>query len=295
MGRNNTKLTYEKVQGYIQRQGYVLLSPEYIRTHSKLDIQCPKGHKFSMTFANFQYGQRCPYCQRRRVSLQIVKEYVEQYGGTLLTTEYKGWKEPLEIECENGHQWTTSWRSLNRCNKLGCRQCVIEGSALNFDDVKQDIEAKGYKLLSTEYKNAHTKLQIECDEGHQYSVTWNKFKNGCRCPECSESNGERIVTEILADFDVEFVKERSLGKFSLDFFIPSLNLAIEYDGEHHFRPVQFGGVSEEKAKEEFKKTQRRDKEKNSLCKERGIKLVRVAYTEKYDDIVKILDKEVKSL
>lgn len=293
MGKNNTKLAFEKVKAFIEQQeGYILLSTEYVRVHSRLEIQCPKGHRYKVTFANFQTGNRCPYCAGRKVSYQMVKEYVGQYEGTLLTAEYKGHQEPLEVECENGHRWTTTWRNLNQCNKLGCRQCVIENVTLSFENVKENIETKGCKLLSTEYKNAHTKLLIECDKGHRYSVTWNKFKDGCRCPECSESNGERMVSEILSELNVDFVKEEGLGKFSLDFYIPSLSLAIEYDGEHHFRPVCFGGMSKEKAEEEFKKTQQRDEEKNSLCEKRGIRLVRIAHTKKYDDVVRILDREV---
>ena len=45
--------TYEYVKGYIETQGYILLSKKYINTHSKLQLECPKGHKFEMAFNNF--------------------------------------------------------------------------------------------------------------------------------------------------------------------------------------------------------------------------------------------------
>ena len=41
-------------------------------------------------------------------------------------------------------------------------------------------------------------------------------------------------------------------------------LAIEYDGEQHFRPVKFGGMSETAAKDNYKKQIYRDGIKNKL-------------------------------
>lgn len=61
-----------------------------------------------------------------------------------------------------------------------------------------------------------------------------------------------------------------LGRQHLDIFIPSLRVAIEYQGEQHDKPVEyFGGV------EAFKKTLSRDKKKMRLCKQNGIALIYV--------------------
>lgn len=37
---------------------------------------------------------------------------------------------------------------------------------LTFEFVKEQFEKEGYKLLSTEYENAHTKLKVRCNKGH---------------------------------------------------------------------------------------------------------------------------------
>ena len=52
------------------------------------------------------------------------------------------------------------------------------------DYVKKDIESYKYKLLSTEYKNALTKLRILCSVGHVFEMRYNNFQRGNRCPEC---------------------------------------------------------------------------------------------------------------
>jgi hypothetical protein len=42
---------------------------------------------------------------------------------------------------------------------------------ITYEDVKNDIENTGYILLSEEYINAHTKLRILCDQGHEFEIT----------------------------------------------------------------------------------------------------------------------------
>ena len=67
-----------------------------------------------------------------------------------------------------------------------------------------------------------------------------------------------------------------LGLQSLDIFIPSLQIAIEYQGEQHYHPVEiFGGESA------YKKLIIRDARKAELCKSHNIKLI---YW-KYDEVI----------
>lgn len=65
------------------------------------------------------------------------------------------------------------------------------------------------------------------------------------------------------------------GSLFLDFFLPALKLAFEYDGEFHFEYNEhFHG-----SRENFVKAKRRDAEKDQRCEEEGITLIRVAYNE----------------
>jgi hypothetical protein len=57
-----------------------------------------------------------------------------------------------------------------------------------------------------------------------------------------------------------------------DVFVPSLNLALEYQGQQHFEPIEvFGG------ERKFKRRVECDGEKRELCKKRGIRLVEIDY------------------
>ena len=65
-----------------------------------------------------------------------------------------------------------------------------------------------------------------------------------------------------------------LGRQRFDIFIPELKLAIEYQGQQHYKPISlFGG------EEGFLQTQKRDKLKFKLCAENGTKLIYFRYDE----------------
>ena len=63
-----------------------------------------------------------------------------------------------------------------------------------------------------------------------------------------------------------------LGRQRLDIYLPELDLAIEHQGEQHYRPVEaFGGT------EAFARTQERDERKRALCEQNGVTVVDVRY------------------
>ena len=74
-------------------------------------------------------------------------------------------------------------------------------------------------------------------------------------------------------------------KLSLDFFLPDYKICIEYDGEQHFRPVNyFGGL------ESFERQIIRDKIKNEFCNENQIKLIRFNYKQTLNKIEMLLNE-----
>ena len=63
-----------------------------------------------------------------------------------------------------------------------------------------------------------------------------------------------------------------LGRQRLDIYLPELKLAIEHQGEQHYRPVEaFGGT------EAFARTQERDERKRALCAQNGVTVVDVRF------------------
>ena len=91
------------------------------------------------------------------------------------------------------------------------------------------------------------------------------------CPACNYSKLEDYVKKLLEDNSIEYEGQKRfewLGRQSLDFYIPSANVAVECQGIQHFKPIGiFGG---DKA---FAKLKEYDEKKRILCEEHGIKLL----------------------
>lgn len=79
----------------------------------------------------------------------------------------------------------------------------------------------------------------------------------------------------------------------IDFYVPFLNLAIEYDGKQHFKPSDFiGKKDKEHMVINLKNIQIRDKIKNDYCKVNGINLIRVNYMQTEEEIKEIIINEI---
>ena len=89
----------------------------------------------------------------------------------------------------------------------------------------------------------------------------------------------------------ELIFKNSGHRMEIDIFVPSQNLAIEYQGEQHFFPLKhFGG------KRGLSSIQKRDKEKREACKDNGISLLEIDYTwdGKKDSLIQTITNVLES-
>lgn len=101
----------------------------------------------------------------------------------------------------------------------------------------------------------------------------------------SEQQLFAIARKLYDDASYQY-HEKWLGNQSLDIYIPSINIAIEYQGEQHYKPVElFGGV------EHFHRQNKRDERKRQLCIKYGVKLIEWKYDEEIS--VKNFKKKIK--
>lgn len=116
------------------------------------------------------------------------------------------------------------------------------------------------------------------------------------------SKGEKRIYNFLTKKKIIHIPEYSfsdlkgVGNNSLRFDFAIFNdnhdlvLLIEYDGEHHFRSVDYTGIAEDGGKLYLEQTRLHDIAKNRYCKKNGIPLLRIPHWE-YDNIEEvILDK-----
>jgi len=273
------KYTYNYIKNQIYKENYKLLSKEYINSKIKLKVECPEGHQYYVTYNCFYRGQRCPICYgKQRLTYDFINKEIIQNGYKLLSEKYINSKTKLKVECSEGHQYYVTYNNFYKGSR--CPICYnkirVNVKRFSYDFIKSQIEKEGYKLLSKEYKNANTKLKVECSEGHQYYVKYGNFQQRKRCPICYDietySQAEKdcldIVRQIIPDKNViendrtQIVNPKTGRYLELDIYIPSLNKAIEFNGEYWHKSNY----------SKFK-----DNQKIKQCKKRGIDLLTISY------------------
>ncbi len=261
----STKPTIDVIKTSFEKEGYILLSKRYINNKTKLDYICSVGHKNSITWADWNSGgYRCPDCaNNKRLTISFIKEELNKEGYTLISDNYTNNTTELIVICPEGHEFKTSrvkWTSGNRCPD--CHQ-----SRVNIDKVRQSFEDEGYTLLSTEYINAHVKLDFICSNGHKHSITWAAWQQGEKCFYCRNDDNRISVDEIrniLHGYNCTFVENSYSKDGSFNYMCPNGHLckaygigSINYSGircAHCYgnARTEFDDIKEEIEKEGYK-------------------------------------------
>lgn len=87
---------------------------------------------------------------------------------------------------------------------------------------------------------------------------------------------------------------RHIKKLKFDGFDIEKQIAFEFNGEQHYRAVDFSGHNEGLAEKQFIQNQERDKIKMKYCKEHDIRLVIVPYWER-NNMYEFLKKELEKI
>ena len=78
-----------------------------------------------------------------------------------------------------------------------------------------------------------------------------------------------------------------LGRQHLDVFIEELSLAFEYNGEQHYRPIEFFG-----GQEQFNKQCELDQRKQKLCITHGVELIVIPFDMAHSAQVDTIKREI---
>lgn len=155
--------------------------------------------------------------------------------------------------------------------KLTALQFMYQNKVIYTIDTGE--EKSFYKIPNT--NGAQWICKCECGNylvvSYNHLVSYHTTSCGCR----KASKGEERIREILEELQIQYIQQYSiLGKYKIDFYIPDIKTAIEYDGEQHYFPIEYFG-----GKESFIKNQERDKIKNEYCIKNNIRLVRIPFTQ----------------
>lgn len=81
---------------------------------------------------------------------------------------------------------------------------------IKIEDIRTEVESKGWKLISDTYTNLTTDLIYECTEGHKVYSPWKKMRNNLICPVC-QSNQYAVQ-----EFKVPKKQKQVIRTLSLD-------------------------------------------------------------------------------
>lgn len=145
------------------------------------------------------------------------------------------------------------------------------------------------------FKSTKDGYKFKCKNGHEFEASLhhiNYYNSWCpRCPFPDESECIKILEKLTGEkfkkCRPEFLKDSKSKGLELDGYNEKLELAIEYNGEQHYKLSSLFHKNDE---ENLEKQKKRDVKKAKLCKENGVHLIIVPYYEKKNKD-KIIEEE----
>lgn len=307
--------TLSKEQVVIEFEDNLKQNEKLIKVYQKQDsrgfnewwatLYCDKHGEFDIRRDNHRMGDGCYFCRNKKISqskilpLEHVKlEFQENLNkGEKLITVYRN---------------NNEWYGLVNCSKHGdfnirrtvilrgggCPKCGIEKRSLSKELVEKEFKdnLNLNETLNKVYQEKDIKghniwwAELNCSKHGNFDIRRDNYRAGQGCPRCKASKGENKIREWLNNHNVCFKEQykftdcMNINLLPFDFYIPSLNLVIEYQGEQHYHSIDFFGGSKR-----LEDQQKRDNIKREYCKNNNIRLLEIPYTE-YDNIEDILNK-----
>lgn len=283
---HNNKYDYSKV--------------DYKGAHKPVCIICPIHGEFYQTPNRHLTGHGCSKCSKvyswtKEEFLQKAKEiYGNKYDYSNIN--YVNNKTKVCIICPiHGKFWQTPTLHIN--GKCGCFKCAAEERGkLKLKTTEQFItEAKAihgdrYDYSKVNYTGYNSKVEIICPIHGSFFQTPREHLRGAGCQKCLKKGQTKLYNNLLEIFpDKEIIFEATkkiipwIKSQRIDIYFPDINLAIEYDGKQHFKPIDlFGG------QKGFEYTVNQDKIKEKKCEENNCKLFRLRYNYTQSDFLDLV-------
>ena len=305
------KYTTEQARNMVleHSNGTIHLIGEYKGWNSKADFVCDCGYSWSAVFGSVMGNNgKCPNCNHSRYYTREETEadiFAVHQGRIRMIGEYVNRSVHTLFQCtECGRIYSATPQNVIRgygcdiCNRKASAQRKIEDNADKYI-IKVQEKHNGKVFFLEDYKGSKVSTKFGCIEGHVWYNTPDNVSRQNGCPICDKSLGENAICSWLKEHSVEYIPQKRFkgltgvndGSLSYDFYIPSINMCIEYQGEQHYRPIKFHEDNDADA--QFINQQEHDRRKRQYCIDNGITLLEIPYTD-YDRIEEILEKALKS-
>ena len=147
---------------------------------------------------------------------------------------------------------------------------------------KEELSEKGYEIDEIVVRDGEIRMNVPYTIIGESQTKGRINKKSIKKREFLSKRQLRKENELFnilqKIFPKEYIKRhdrKRLKGLELDFYIHSLRLAFEYDGEQHFDRH----LCEDVFKSDFNALKKRDRKKDKLCRKLGIKLIRIKYSD----------------
>lgn len=263
---------------------------------------CKCGNERIVNSYSLLNGQitACKECSEQRGHEKRRKNRVGERYGKLVVTEmlynYNNTKKTyVKCKCDCGNEKILQMNNVinSHTTSCGCREIQSRFERSHCIDIKGKKFNKLTVLEKTDKKKINGSIiwKCKCDCGNITFVSYSDLTRNqvmsCGC--IHGSQWEALINNLLKEHNTNYTFQMKFDDcknkegnsvLPFDFYLHDLNTVIEYDGEHHFKPISYWG-----GEEKFKATQQNDKIKNEYCKQHGIRIIRLNYKQKKEEII----------
>lgn len=278
---------------------------EFLNGQTKVCIICPIHGEFWQRPYDHLRGHGCRKCVGlyKRTTEEFIADAIKIHGDKYdySKVEYVNNTTPVCIICSiHGEFWQTP---KNHLKGMGCRKCYNDSIRITrlkpfdvFVAESRMVHGDKFEYVEDTYKKDKIHTKIICPIHGPFWQTPNNHLHGYGCPSCNESHGEREIAKWLNNHNVGYNRQYNIipqqvlfgrNRFRVDFYLPTYNTIIEFNGSQHYERA-----TNWHTEEQFADQQDRDRRLREHCKQHGITLIEIPYTE-FDNIDKILSKKIK--
>lgn len=288
-----------------------------ITTNDEIIYECKEHGIFYKTITDHIHMKTgCPTCGKNTAAVSLRKsseEFVQQANIThqnkfdYSKMVYINSDTPIIIICPiHGEFKQRPGSHLN--SKFGCRQCDNDYKSKTHSMGTDEFIKRSEKLYGdrfdykeTEFISSHKHVTLICKQHGSFSIKpTDHLRNYCICRKCKASGPELIIMNYLDQNKIEYVFQHTFDdcrgirkRLPFDFYLPSFNALIEYDGIHHTLAIPFYGQQNE-ANERLKAMIHNDEMKTKYAEDQNINLLRISHQQKHR-IIETLDDFIRSL
>lgn len=302
----NIKKTHEQYVCEVKEiNPNVEVMERYIDARTPIKHCCKiDGHLWNVAPYVILRGDGCPRCAGnvKKTTREYIDELFKVNHNIEVLEDYINATTPIAHKCKiDNHIWNAA--PCNTLSGKGCPLCKFTLLSNTFKKLHHQYVKELFVVnfdveVIDEYIDSKTPILHKCKiDGYEWSVAPSNVLSGQGCPVCQESVGERRIRQWLDNHKISYKYQHKFSDckdkkaLPFDFYLPELNICIEYDGIQHFQAIDFAGRGEEWALEHFKTTQYHDKIKNQYCTNNNIRLLRIPY---FKNIEEELEKNFDS-